>query len=1149
MKKLSLVLAMLFAFIFVGCSGGGNDNNNIQALLDVNKKEVPLEDSPVIEKLSDSGIAYNTFLQLNNELNITVEISDDKKVADSYIWSILSQPNGSNLKLTSFNNGQSVVFTPSVAGDYSLKITDSTGNEKIDTFSIYEAIPFDENKIEGNDGSKSIDEISGTVQNQYWVTSITLSESDIKSIISKYSVFASVGYDEVNGVLVETSGLDQDINEAIKLLELEQGIFSVTKRSYTGEEVDTEFKLPDDGSDFDDLGDNWHLEFINMEEAWEVTTGNKDILVGISDAGFYTKHDDLKGKFEKKYTALKATHGTAVSGIIGANTDNEEGMSGINWISKLVVNNYKNDCKNDTSSNYANVLNYNKKVKLINSSWGCMGNHQIWKGHSPGTQILGIKKTRTFRTAAMVLSDKLHIWATGNDGANADTQNGALHLNNDGVYIELKNVIVVTALLTDGTLARYSDYGRTVDIAAPTEFKSTKTEFKSTKDDDIFFDDYYEADKADDYGTNYSGGFNGTSAAAPVVTGVASLIYSLIPEISPSDVKSILIKSSDSNVSERHIDTEGNTENFTTQENGSHPAIPILNAQAALEMTRDIKEGKIIKITHYFLNPFNPQALIRVFSGNGKLETTKVSFDIAGSLSGVNWIFLDSQSGTSSDTTIALDKNYFSYRLTGSVDLEHNNTGILSKVTFDEEFSINNIVATVKDTTTLETISGVSIKIEAMLTEELSEGIVDENGEVNLYLNKGSYKVIATKAGYKEFRKIVHVPEKSENMAIDILMTADSVDAVGTIGGIISTENGEPLKNALVRLSGGEQTNGFFASTTTDEFGTYSLSSINKKDSTGSLIKSFTLSASAKGYSEVIKEDIVILSGNSINYNFTLPKNELPETIIYSTSFEETNNAWINTGIWHIQDLKTTLIVNTLVENGFVALSPDEETAHAYLPNADDGKNSLWYGLEDTGSFILSQKDGDTLKSGGNSVSSHSGTSTSPLIDLTDAVEPVLSFRTWWEIEAVNPNANGFDIMDVKISVNEGEFTTIKRLNPEVDPIISNRADKAMSSAGVIRKPIWVPEELDLSEYIGTKIKIQFSFNTVDNLYNGFRGWFIDTLTIVDYNSQSQIVAKSISKNNSNYRKKIFDGLTEEYLRIHKRPLKYMNSEQMSRVK
>ncbi len=1158
-------------FMFIGCGGSSSSESPVEEVVEV------VEPSPTAEKLSDSTIVYNASPQLNNELNITIEINDDKKIADSYIWSIVSQPDGASLELTSFSDGKSVIFTPLVAGKYILKVLDANKDFKETEFFISKEFIVDISKIDSYDGSQNLSKIEGLVKNQIWVNSESLNRSEIESIVAKYSVFTVIDFDDILGLLVQFDETGNNIYEEIEKLKLESGIDSLNYRYYEGSDTfKQDEKIADDGSAFNDLGDNWHLEYIDIDKAWDTTTGSKDFLIGITDGigKYYNKHEDLKGRFsdviaistkdintcktEKWYDDLSTCerigqHGTAVSGAIGAISNNKKGMSGINWTTKLVG-------KKGGYDGLKSIIS-TKKVLLSSNSWATAG--YLAKDFDP-TDVKKVKarddtvlaKTRKYLDLVKneKYKNKLFVWSAGNGVGNGASTSGfygvdgrhhspALHYNSNGILDKQKNVLFVAAILNDNRLVYYSNFGKSVDIAAPTKYKSTKSNNATSNN-------YYDGKI---YGENVSGGFGGTSASAPVVTGVASLIFSLNKDFIASDVKSILINSATKTVKERYIKSGSIGENNSNIEKLDHE-IPILDAGSALKLAKDIIDGKIAKFTYGLSHPFNAEAIIRITSANGKLDTKKVSFNLEGSADTISWTSLGTKSNDSSDVSVLLNDKYLYYRLTGSVDLEHTSTGIVAKPTFNEEFTLSNIVAIAKDTTTLEAVTGVSIEVQPMfmhvsgLPAPEGSGSVGEDGKVRLYLTKGSYKIIANKVGYKEFRKIINITDSPTSTAVDILMTSDSVDLVGTIGGIVVSDNGEPIKNALIRLSGGEQTNGFFASAVTDDLGVYNLSNINKKDSNGNLITSFTLSASAKGYSEVIKEDIVVLSASSVNYNFTLLAKDISETIIYATSFEDSTSNWTSTGLWHIQDLKTTSIVNTLVDNGFVSLSPDEEADHAYLPNADDGNNALWYGLADTGSFISTQQDGDSLNSGGTSTSSHNGTITSPLIDLTGTTQPILSFRTWWEIEAVNPNENGYDIMDIKIAVDGGEFTTIKRLNPHVDPSIENREDKAFSSAGVIRKPIWVLEELDLSEYAGKNINIQFYFDTKDGLFNGFRGWFIDTLSIIEgteNNVQSSKMSKIINTNTQ--KRTIFDGLSEEYIRVHKKPLKYINSEKKTR--
>ena len=220
-------------------------------------------------------------------------------------------------------------------------------------------------------------------------------------------------------------------------------------------------------------------------------------------------------------------------------------------------------------------------------------------------------------------------------------------------------------------------------------------------------------------------------------------------------------------------------------------------------------------------------------------------------------------------------------------------------------------------------------------------------------------------------------------------------------------------------------------------------------------------------------------------------------TIHFSDDIETGINGWTSTGFWHQQDLSSS-IANTLVPT-YTSLAPDEGGPQALLPSAASGTTAWWYGEASTGTFIGTQAAGDTPLSGGRSTAENEGALTSPSINLSTGVTPMLLFSTWWEIESVNPNSSGFDLLEVQISTDNGNtFTTIKKLNPYVDPNDSDRAHKPFSSGGFNRKPVWVIEDIDLTDYVGQTIQIRFNFDTRDALYNGFRGWVIDDVSIID---------------------------------------------------
>jgi len=193
----------------------------------------------------------------------------------------------------------------------------------------------------------------------------------------------------------------------------------------------------------------------------------------------------------------------------------------------------------------------------------------------------------------------------------------------------------------------------------------------------------------------------------------------------------------------------------------------------------------------------------------------------------------------------------------------------------------------------------------------------------------------------------------------------------------------------------------------------------------------------------------------------------------------------------------------------------------------------------------------------GGSHTNNRGTLISPLIEIGD-VNATLKFNTWWEIESVNPNTNGYDLLEIYVVEENKDYNTticssktdwlnsnknsimdeffasdwgdlmktnlanmqysincgkngdniekgdlLRKLNPAIDPAgeFSDPADRAkipFTSAGFNRKAIWNTEEFDLSKYRGKNIRIKFVFDTKDDFYNTFRGWMIDDLKVFD---------------------------------------------------
>jgi subtilisin family serine protease len=83
---------------------------------------------------------------------------------------------------------------------------------------------------------------------------------------------------------------------------------------------------------------SWYLKAINTQQAWSISTGDKDVIIAVIDNGFDTNHPELRGKDIKPYNVVQKSidvrpsnqnHGTHVAATIVAKSDNNLGLVGI----------------------------------------------------------------------------------------------------------------------------------------------------------------------------------------------------------------------------------------------------------------------------------------------------------------------------------------------------------------------------------------------------------------------------------------------------------------------------------------------------------------------------------------------------------------------------------------------------------------------------------------------------------------------------------------------------------------------------------------------------------------------------------------------------------------------------------------------------
>ena len=306
--------------------------------------------------------------------------------------------------------------------------------------------------------------------------------------------------------------------------------------------------------------DQWYLPAsgpgIGIEQAWSLTTGSPDLVIAVIDTG-RLDHPDLTNRLVKGYDFVfrprdskdgdgwdadetdlgdwsdvadptyscstssgfqpSSWHGTHISGIIGASTNNGIGVAGINQRSRIQHLRVLGTCGGRTSDEATairwaaglpvpGVPNNPTPARVINLSLGS----------ASACEAIEQDAINAATAAGAVV-----VVAAGNSGQNLATTNFA--------PASCDNVITVTAVRSDGTRASYANYGPPVDIAAP----GGPTGILSTMN--------AGSRSVDLSASGWTYGYKqGTSMSTPIVTGIVSLMLSANPRLDSSQVEAIL---------------------------------------------------------------------------------------------------------------------------------------------------------------------------------------------------------------------------------------------------------------------------------------------------------------------------------------------------------------------------------------------------------------------------------------------------------------------------------------------------------------------------------------------------------------------------------------------------------------------------------
>ncbi len=306
------------------------------------------------------------------------------------------------------------------------------------------------------------------------------------------------------------------------------------------------------------ISKQWYLDKVHVWSGWEKTSGNKDTVIAVLDSGVDIDHPDLADNIwvnpgevkndgvdndgniyvddvngwdfvagdnnarpdfkEWWFTKEGIDHGTIVAGVAASVGNNSRGTAGVAWEAKIMPIRVLDSSGSGDVLTVIEGIDYavEKGVDVINLSF-------IGSGFS---KSLFLALERAYKAGIVVVAA---VGNYGSSGKNLDEEPlyPVCYYGGDGENI----VIGVAATDKDDKKAEFSNYGtKCVDVAAPGI--------------DIWGTVAYNPGMPQ-FTEYYSGGWSGSSVAAPIVAGTAALIKSLNPSLGVPEIRNLLTVNAD----------------------------------------------------------------------------------------------------------------------------------------------------------------------------------------------------------------------------------------------------------------------------------------------------------------------------------------------------------------------------------------------------------------------------------------------------------------------------------------------------------------------------------------------------------------------------------------------------------------------------
>jgi len=271
---------------------------------------------------------------------------------------------------------------------------------------------------------------------------------------------------------------------------------------------------------------------LNVLDCWMAGVNGSGVIGAIVDDGGQWDHPDLIENYAEEHSFdwnyndhdprphTYDSHGTSATGLFGASRDTDCGV-GVAFGAKFALQRMLGAFPTDSIE--ASALSYHCRdgIDIYSCSWGPSDDGKTRENPGRLARLAMEECVSEGRGGKGVV----YVWAAGNGRENGD------NINRDG-YASSRLVIPVGATDSHGVAAYYSEPGSPLLVSAPSSSRYvgiTTTDLTGYSGDSV---------------ADCTHRFGGTSAAAPMIAGVVSLMLQVNPELTWRDVKHILVHSS-----------------------------------------------------------------------------------------------------------------------------------------------------------------------------------------------------------------------------------------------------------------------------------------------------------------------------------------------------------------------------------------------------------------------------------------------------------------------------------------------------------------------------------------------------------------------------------------------------------------------------